>query len=213
LLEVNALWYNAVRILAELYQAIGKKRKHAKLTKIADKIKIAFNTTLVNDDGFVLDFVNNDVKNKDFRINQVIPLALPFSPFEDMFARKVLDQIERDLLTPYGLRSALSAKNAKDEILHRKSPAYYNGAVWPWAVGFYAEAALRYASRKERKALILKNYFSPIGQLVNKGLINYLPEAISYNGKPIQKGIADFTPSLSSVLWMFYLLEKEIKQT
>jgi len=104
------------------------------------------------------------------------------------------------------------ANSVKEEILHRKSPAYYNGAVWPWTVSFYSEAALKYAESKEQTALKLKKYFSPIGQLVNNGLINYLPEVISYNGKPVQKGIADFTPSLSNVLWMFYLLEKEIIQ-
>jgi len=211
LLEINALWYNAIKILAELYLAAGKKRKHAKFTKIAEQTRIAFNEVFINDDGSILDFVVNDQKNNDFRINQIIPLALPFSPLEDMIARMVLKDVENNLLTPYGLKSAKTDKEIKADILHRKSADYYNGAIWPWTISFYIEAALKYSEESRQKAVTLGKYFRSIGSLANNGLINYLPEVVSLNGQPIQKGIADFTPSLSSLIWGFFLLYKEIK--
>lgn len=212
LMEINALWYNAIMVYSKLNEALGKKWKSSKYNKLGDKIKQAFNETFVNNDGSILDFVLIDSKNKDFRINQIIPLALPFSPLEDGIAQLVMDQVEKVLLTPYGLRSSKPDKGLKDQIIHRKSKAFYSGAIWPWAISIYVNAALRYAPDKKQKAIKLKSYFAPLETLINSGLINYMPEAITFDGQPEQKGITDFTPSLASFIWASYLLIQEINK-
>ena len=78
LLEVNALWYNALRIFEDISEKMGKKRKATKYSKLADEMETSFNKTFLQGE-YPADFVANSEVNDDFRINQLVPLALPFS--------------------------------------------------------------------------------------------------------------------------------------
>ena len=211
MLEINALWYNAVKILQILHEVTGKKRKATKYEKFAETVRESFKTTFLDENGTVADFIVQDKKNFDFRINQLIPLMLPFSVYDDDFAVKKLEEIENCLLTPFGIRSAKAVENETTLInINRKTPLYFNGAIWPWAIDFYVSASLKYAKDKKEKARYLKGYFAPLINQINKGLINYLPEAITYNSSTNQNGIVDYTPSLSCLFWSYYKLEKEL---
>lgn len=215
LLEINALWYNAVKILQVLYEAVGKKRKALKFEKFAEKVKSSFINTFLDEDDNLKDFVAFENKNNDFRINQVVPLLLPFSPLDDKKAHMILEKVENELLTPFGLKSAAEKNNMENTAvtINRKTSAYYNGAIWPWTVDFFITAALKYAPDAKEKASYLKNYFAPLLNQINKGLINHLPEAITYNGVATQNGIADFSPSIACLIWSYYRLEKTIEQS
>ncbi|MCB0282347.1 MAG: glycogen debranching enzyme N-terminal domain-containing protein [Calditrichaeota bacterium] len=214
MLEINALWFNAVKIIQILTEIVGKKRKAAKYEKYAEKIKTSFNEIFKKEPNQLYDFVAFDIKNSDFRINQIIPIILPFSPIEDDMAAILLEKIETELLTPFGLRSA-AIKNSEElsaVTITRKTPAFYNGAIWPWTVDLFVSAALKLAKDKKEKAKYLKSYFSPLINQINKGLINYLPEAITYKTVAVQNGIADFSPSIACLIWSYFKLDKEINQ-
>ena len=209
LLEVNALWFNALKILEVLSKDLGKKRKASKYLKLAEQVKESFNKTFVLKENLLADFVTNDTTNMDFRINQVVPLALPFSPLNELLKLKILSQIDKRLLTPYGLKSSKKkGDNSKTSNLNRKISPFYNGAIWPWTVGLYVRAALNCSDKKEEKALKLAEYFSPLQKLITDGLLNHLPEALSDTDSLQQSGIVDFAPSLSCLLWAYYELNK-----
>lgn len=213
LLEINALWYNALCIISKLESDLGKKWKSGKFLKQAEKTKEKFLKTFLKKGDKLIDFIVHENINEEFRINQLVVLSLSFSALPEESANKILKNIEKKLLTPYGLKSAAKyRKTEKDEVINRKTSAYYNSAIWPWTIHLYIKAALKLSIDKVGKARILKDYFSPLVHIINSGLINYLPEAILINGEEVmQRGIVDYAPSLSSVLWGFFLLNNKLK--
>lgn len=212
LLEINALWYNALNILSVLGKELGRNLKANKFSKLAAKVKVSFLKTFLQNNNSLLDFVNNSDSNMDFRINQIIPLALPFSPLEDDTAQVVLKNIEEKLLTPHGLK-VLDNKEINTKHINRKTHEYYNASIWPWTVHLYVAASLKNNDDKRGIAGKLKDYFKPLVNMINSGLIDYLPEAVTIDNEVKQEGIIDFTPSLSSVLWAYYLLNETLKSS
>jgi predicted glycogen debranching enzyme len=215
LLEINALWYNGLRILEYLSLKLNKKRLSGKFAKNAEKVKISFNDLFVNEEkSSFYDFVVYDEKNTDFRINQLIPLMLPFNCVEDEFAKKVLNRIDRELLTPYGLRSLSSNdrayKNSRKTNLRRRNVDYYNGSIWPWTMSFYVNSCFNFKTGRKAVSKKLVKYFKPLIDLSNEGLLGFVPEAV-YSSKLIQQyGIEDYTPSLADIVWSYYCLSEKI---
>jgi predicted glycogen debranching enzyme len=208
LLEVNSLWYNALKIMELLSKELGKKRKVSKYSKLAEKVKTSFLKTFVQEDNSLSDFIAHDKTNNDFRINQILPLALPFSPLNEELKSIVLSQIDQHLLTPYGLRASKKNGDLSTSNLNRKISSFYDGTIWPWTVDLYVSAALSCSDNKEEKALQMAEYFSPLPKLIKKGMLNHLPEALTDSDFLNQSGIVDFTPSLSCLLWAFFQINK-----
>ncbi len=211
LLEVNALWYNALQIMELLSTKLKKRRWATRFQKHAEKCKKSFNDLFVNEgrDAF-FDVVNADGKDATFRISQIIPLALPFVPVEQSTVIKVFGNVRHRLLTPYGLRScALSANRTQAHnpvALHRYTADYYKGAVWPWTISLYVEAFTRIYQDARDEMKELYDYFQPLVDLSQEGLLGYVPEAITVNNEVSQNGITDYTPASSAILWSFFKL-------
>jgi predicted glycogen debranching enzyme len=138
--EINALWYNALRITAAL-------TGDAALSSRADTVREAFETAFWNRDAqCCFDVVNpNDAS---IRPNQLFAIALPFPLFDDARAEAILDVCESQLLTPVGLRTlAPSDPRYRGQLLgdqHSRDTAYHQGTVWPWLLGAYIDALARY---------------------------------------------------------------------
>jgi len=211
LIEINALWYNSVRIVEFFTNKFDKKKVSEKYKKLAEKAAASFNEIFLNESKFSFyDFVLNEKKNEDFRFVQIVPLILPFTPVSDSFAKHVLMRIDEELLTPYGLRSQSKydpAYKQSDEVLiNRKTADFYCGSIWPWTTSFYIQACLRYRKNKENLEDELHTYFAPIEELTKEGLLGYIPEAIHMNHHIIQFGIEDFMPSLANILSADFML-------
>jgi predicted glycogen debranching enzyme len=212
LLEINALWYNALNILAFLSKETGHNLKSNKFKKLAKRVGESFQKVFIQAEGKLADFVNNNQINMEFRVNQIIPLALPFSPLAADFQTELLKKIEKKLLTPYGLKA--SESHQENKVLNKKkSNSFYSSAVWPWTVHLFISAFLKLNKSKKSAAAELKDYFFPLVELINSGMIDNLPEYIKLQGEGslMQNGIVDFAPSLSSVLWGYYQLNRTLK--
>lgn len=212
LLEVNALWYNAVRILEFIARHLDKSRIAGKFAKQAQKIARSFPEVFLTPErnGFY-DYINHSTKSTDFRINQLIPLALPFSLFEDLGAH-ILNRVDEELVTPYGVRSlspmSPSYRTPDEFSASRNNVAYYNRCVWPWTIALYAGACLKFKKRDEHFARDFFSYFKPLMDLTDEGVLGYIPEAIHLNKNITQIGINDYTPAMAAVLWAWHLLRK-----
>jgi len=208
MLEINALWYNAVRILEEFSLRLNKKRQAGKFRKTAEKTAVSFLKTFFNDEKNIFyDFVNNKTKNNDFRINQIIPLSLSFSVVDKEKSQKLLGDIEEKLVTPYGLKSQDKRIVQNGKFISKSKPAYYCGAVWPWTIYLYIRACLNYKADKDQFSSNMLTYLKPFYKLMDEGLLGYLPEIIENNGKPSQNGIADYTPSMAALVWAEKILK------
>jgi glycogen debranching enzyme len=138
--EINALWYNALRIVA----ALSEDRE---LSDRAESVRESFESAFWNRQSqCCFDVVNpNDAS---VRPNQLFAIALPFPLFDDARAEEILRVCESQLLTPVGLRT-LSPNDPRyrgrligDQ--HSRDTAYHQGTVWPWLLGAYIDALLRY---------------------------------------------------------------------
>lgn len=145
ILEFNALWYNAVKFLISLYEnEKGEEAYVASLASLAEKIKLSFLDTLLNDYGYLYDYVNGSYTDLEVRPNLAIAIGLEYSPLDRRQRKGVLDLCTRELLTPKGLRS-LSPKSFAYNPTYVGNPtereyAVHLGPARPWLFGFYADA-------------------------------------------------------------------------
>ncbi len=146
--EVNALWYNALRIVAAL-------TGDSALSSRADTVRESFEAAFWNRDSLCcFDVVNpNDAS---IRPNQLFAIALPFALFDDVRAEQILHVCETQLLTPVGLRTlAPTDPHYRGQITgdqHSRDTAYHQGTVWPWLLGAYIDALLRYRGESGRES-------------------------------------------------------------
>ena len=168
--DINALWYNALLFVAELNIATYDKNaalmgdiEHVKKKEFADelmhyakKVKVSFMTRFVNKNvPFLLDSINDDgYKDYICRPGQLLALALPYSVADSSLAKDVIQAVEENLLTDFGLRSA--PKNCMNYRMDGE------GDIYPIYLGFLAEVYLKYCGEIEglKKAEQIFNLFN-----------------------------------------------------
>lgn len=147
--EVNALWYNALMIAADLANRWGDSNASRTLREKAAHTRRSFNDRFWNEEaGALFDYIDERHADETIRPNQVIPLALPFALLEPVRARHVLRVVEERLYTPFGLRSLESGHpNFQPRYQgspHSRDSAYHQGTAWSWLLGPYMTAMRRY---------------------------------------------------------------------
>ena len=146
--EVNALWYNAVCYALELAKDAKDKTFLSEWGTMPETIAESFNQIFwIESEKYLADYANHTHQNTEVRPNQLLACALDYSPLTEKRQRKVLAIITQELLTPKGLRS-LSPESPRYEgesvgNVFVRDKATFNGSVHPWFVGFYVEANLQ----------------------------------------------------------------------
>jgi predicted glycogen debranching enzyme len=147
--EINALWYNTLRILAELLAARGDQAAADEYGARSDRVRASFLARFRRPEYPYLADVVDGPSGDDFtlRPNQIFAVSLPFPLLQGTLAASVVDQVGRLLLTSYGLRS-LSPDDPRyrgtyygDQ--YQRDTSYHQGPVWTWLIGPFAEAHYR----------------------------------------------------------------------
>lgn len=146
--EINALWYNALKSLAEML-APEDPAFAAELEERAGGVAAAFRQRFFSEErGYLADVVDGpDGDDWTFRPNQILAVSLPFPVLEGHDAKQVVDSVGRKLLTDFGLRS-LDPDHPDYHPAYGGDPltrdgGYHQGPVWNWLAGPFAEAHLR----------------------------------------------------------------------
>jgi predicted glycogen debranching enzyme len=143
--EVNALYYNALRSLDFLGRRIGEDPG---LVEEAECVKKTFNEAFWYQEGrYLYDCLAEDSGDKSLRPNQILAISLPFPVLEEERWGAVYKAVERELLTPYGLRT-LSPRDPRYHGRCQGSPgerdhSYHNGTAWAWLIGPFITAHVR----------------------------------------------------------------------
>jgi predicted glycogen debranching enzyme len=155
--EIQALWYNALRLMEILARRFGEKDNDEQYAKLAVLAHKSFNAQFWNEEaGCLYDVVNGDTRDGSVRPNQIIAVSLSHSMVSKQRAKSILRVVERELLTPRGLRT-LSPKDPQyrgryeGNSLNRDG-AYHQGTVWPWLIGPYITASVKTFGANGRKA-------------------------------------------------------------
>jgi predicted glycogen debranching enzyme len=146
--EINALWYNALRITAGFCRSAGQEAQASALEAEAQKTWLAFQQAFWKADGpYCYDVLGPEGPDSSLRPNQIFCLSLPFVLLEGERAAQVLAAVESHLLTPRGLRS-LSPQDARyvpryEGGVMQRDGAYHQGTVWSWLLGPYVDALVK----------------------------------------------------------------------
>ncbi len=165
--EIQALWFNALKIMALLAKRFDDSSYAEEYSKKADNAKASFEKFWNSEKSCLYDVLTAQGPDPSLRPNQTIAMALDFNVFDDSRGGKIMDVVERELLTPYGLRT-LARSDPKYLGVYRgnrpsRDAAYHNGAVWPWLVGPFTRAHLRVrGNTKLTRDYAMKNFLLPL---------------------------------------------------
>src|SRR5258708_10515881 len=146
--EIEALWYNALRIMEDLAAMAGEDDHRKRYSTLASMALWSFNPLFWNKEGSCLFDVGNGGKpDASVRPNQILAVSLHHSMLSQERARAVVQTVERELLTPVGLRSLRPSDpryvgHYRGDQYSRDS-SYHQGTVWPWMLGPFVTAYLR----------------------------------------------------------------------
>ncbi|MBA2421972.1 MAG: glycogen debranching enzyme family protein [Chitinophagales bacterium] len=169
--EVNALWYNALRIYAAVLKLNGTGKLAKQMKEKAKQVRKNFVTQFWNADlQYLYDVVKGDEKDSALRPNQLLALGLCFPLIKGQKAEAILKVIKDKLLTPVGLRTLspdhTSYKGTYSGNLEERDGAYHQGTVWSWLFGPYLEALIRiYDTEGKKEACqIIQNFTLHLNQ-------------------------------------------------
>ncbi len=150
--EINALWYNALRMCWKIADRLGFDP--SRYAGLASRVREGFASFWNPEKSCLYDVLRAGEKDASVRPNQIFALSLPFPLLGIQKAKTVLAKIEEELLTPYGLRS-LSPREAGyfgtcEGDQTRRDSAYHQGTVWSWLMGSYITALVRYGGGSAR---------------------------------------------------------------
>lgn len=137
--EIQALWYNALRIM----EGLGDDA--ARYSAMAEQASASFHEKFWNaDEHCLFDVVDGETRDASIRPNQIFAVSLPHSMLTQDRARAVFAKVRNELLTPMGLRTlAPGDPNYKGKYLggpRERDSAYHQGTVWPWLMGPFLRA-------------------------------------------------------------------------
>jgi predicted glycogen debranching enzyme len=147
--EINALWYNALRLLEGWLVSRGDEATGRNLHEHADVARSSFNKRFwYAEGGYLYDVVDGESGDDSAcRPNQIFAIALRHPVLASDHWKPVLDTVRKRLLTPFGLRTLSPGhpdyKPRYDGDLRARDAAYHQGTVWPWLLGAFADAWLR----------------------------------------------------------------------
>jgi len=166
--EVNALWYNALKIMEFLSTKFGNKKDAKKYEELAIKCKKSFEEKFYNPRKKCLFDVLGDTKT---RPNQLFALSLSYpvlDPNSDV-AKQVIETVEKKLLNKYGLRTLAKGEKGYVDVYEgdsfKRDSSYHQGITWPWLLGLYFNA-LNNMSKLEKNKLAKKEIDEKINKFI-----------------------------------------------
>jgi predicted glycogen debranching enzyme len=157
--EIQALWYNALRLMAEWAGQLGEPPTPWR--EMAHQAEDSFHQRYwFAEGGYLYDVVDGEVgDDASLRPNQIVSLSLRFPILHTERWRPVVDVVSKKLLTPFGLRTLSpdhpEYKSTYAGDLRARDAAYHQGTVWPWLIGHYIDARLRvYGDKAEARSLL-----------------------------------------------------------
>ena len=166
--EINALWYNALRLLEAWTREEGRAGDAARLGMLAERTYRSFNERFwYAEGGYLYDVVDAETGGNDTacRPNQVLAISLDHPVLDRARWAAVMEVAEHRLLTPVGLRSLAPGhpdyKAKYDGDLRARDAAYHQGTVWAWLIGPFVDAWLKLHPGEEARARSFLQGFVP----------------------------------------------------
>ena len=210
--EIQALWINALRIVAAWEPGSAQAVRWSGLADRASASLLARFPDPAT--GALLDLVDGDpVESRRVRPNQIFACGgLPFAVVPPDLARRIVDLVEQRLLTPLGLRTldpddpAYCGRYAGGPL--QRDGAYHQGTAWPWLLAAFVEAWLRVRSNSaEAKAEARSRFLPPLLAHLTEAGLGHVSEVVDGDAPHTPGGCPFQAWSLGALLTMEALLQ------
>ena len=212
--EINAMWYNALKILEDLSKKFEKLKNAKKYAKIAKLTKTSFNEKFYNKKKKCLYDVLGDSK---IRPNQLFALSLTY-PVIDVtsdISKEIMDTVRKKLLNKYGLKTLAKGEEGYVEEYsgspYKRDTSYHQGITWVWLLGLYYDAYrniiknTKTKTEKEKFQIELDKFIETTyktfkSDLYNQGMIGSISELYDSKSPQLPKGTMAQAWSVAEVL-------------
>ena len=168
--EIQALWYNALKTMQLLAKRFNQPNKTEKYRSLAENARASFSKKFWNPrKEYLFDVVGDSGADASLRPNQLIAVSLDFSIVDMEMAEKIVDVVWKRLWGTYGLKTLPDTDpryigNYLGDWNHRDS-AYHNGTVWAWLLGSFTTAFLKTKNHEENwRKFAFKTFLQPLLQ-------------------------------------------------
>ena len=200
--EIQALWYNALKIMQDFAMRFGHSEDASRFASMADLAKLSFNAVFWNESANCLfDVVGNVERDASIRPNQIFAVSLGHAILETERMKNVVDKVEAELLTPMGLRS-LSPHDPAYVPYYRGTPferdsAYHQGTVWAWLIGPFVDGYRKvYPEREDR----IQEFLAPLAGHLNEAGVGQISEIFDAEPPHAPRGCTAQAWSVAEVL-------------
>ncbi len=193
--EIQALWYNALCIMADLARGFGDSTRHKEYKALAARTKASFREQFWNADANCLfDVIDGEEKDGSIRPNQIFAVSLHHTMLDATRSRKVVDRVLADLLTPVGLRS-LATSDPRYTPIYIGSPydrdaSYHQGTVWGWLIGPFIDAYRKTHSRDAKAEKNVNEILAGFTQHLSEAMVGQVSEIFDAEAPHRPRGAA-----------------------
>lgn len=176
-IEINALWYNALKIMESFANLYKEKELSKKYAELAKKCKESFIKKFYNKKRKCFDDLVDD---NSIRPNQLFAIGLHYPVVEpnSVEAKTAFETVTKKILTPYGLKTLAKGEKCYREIYEgdqiKRDMSYHQGITWPWLLGIYSDSFLNIisAEKNKTKKKELEEQYSKFAQNVEDTFYN-----------------------------------------
>ena len=214
--EINAYWYNALRIMGEFARLSSVKASDAGngYDALAEKVKESFTEQFWMEDKHCLkDVISGTEADTQIRCNQIWAVSMPFAMLDEKRERQVVDTVFEKLYTPYGLRT-LSSDDREFQPFYggemiQRDLAYHQGTVWTYPLGAYYLAYLKVNDCSPKAKQRVKGQLEVMESAMREGCIGQLPEIYDGENPVSSKGCFAQAWSVGEILRVYEALERD----
>ena len=208
--EINAYWYNALRIMGSFASIVGCDG--SAYEELAVQVKESFiRQFYMEDKGYLKDVISGTKSDEQLRCNQIWAVSMPFTMLTPEQEKNVVDAVRRHLYTPCGLRTL----SPEDPEYHphyggdmvKRDMAYHQGTTWVFPMGAYYLAYLK--THGKEAAAYVRSQLDALEPMLREGCAGQLPEIYEGDFPTESKGCFGQAWSVSEMLRVFEAIEKE----
>lgn len=213
--EVNALWYNALKVMERLSKASEDDDKI--YGNLAQKVKDSFADSFWNDEKQCLyDVITGDFKDSKVRPNQILAVSLSYPVMEGSKAKMVVNRVWKELYASYGLRSLSPLereyRGGYFGNQYERDGAYHQGTVWAWLIGHFITGFMKVNGYTESARQTALRFIKPFKDHLHDACVGYISEIFDGDEPHIPRGCFAQAWSVGEILRAYTedILDKRI---